>query len=185
MSDYYDEQGYEQGYAPDPADLEALTAQARQETIEYIAPVLRQQQEAIGMLSQHAAAQTAQAYREQQSEDDRVAHEALKIVSERYPRGWWEQNGQEIRDAITARPGLLPDEVLESSDPRHVADALDTAAKTLQREAQQAAQAERARKHARDLGEMRQGLGGGTGMGPSWRALRESGKTVDQLMRGE
>jgi hypothetical protein len=175
MSDY-EQEYYDAGM--DPADVEALTAQARQETVEYIAPYLMEQQHKIDALYSNAAAQAAQSHREQQDRDAEIANEAQALVAQRWPEGWWEQNRGEIAKEISRRPGLLADAALDSGDPRQLADALHAAANTLHSEAKQQAQFERSKHLDREIDQMRN-----PGGFPKWGTIRES-QSVDQIMRG-
>jgi hypothetical protein len=180
MSDY----DYEQGYAPDPADLEALVAQsadqAAQTVHEAYAPYLQQQQEQINMLSQHAAAQAAQAYREDTDRDQQAAAEAKALAEAQLPAGWLKEHGPELAEQMKRQPGWLPDAVLDN--PRDTADAVVTAAHRLMREQQRTAAVQEQQRLDRELGEMKRGLGGG--LGPSWREIRESGKSVQDILNG-
>lgn len=168
----------EYGYAPDEADLEALTAQARQETVEYIAPYLQQQQQQIDALYNNAAAQAAAVHREQEDRDAQIANQAQSIVAAQYPAGWWDDHRYEIAAEISRRPGLLADAALGSDDPRQLADAIYTASQTVQRERAQAEQAEKSRQLDKEIEQMKH-PGGFT----PWGRIRES-QSVDQAMRG-
>jgi hypothetical protein len=107
------------------------------------------------------AARDMTAAREQHAADEQLAAEATRLAEQRldaaFEPGWFKKNGENLRQEIEARPGLLPDAVLEGG-PQGVADALEMAARKIYAESAAALRQQRDAQNAADLAQMQSAL---------------------------
>jgi hypothetical protein len=160
-----DAYGYDPTYVDANTIAQAAAGSAYQGLEQTYAPLISDHDQRIANVEALMAGTLAQrdmeAERQAHEQDEQLAAEAIQIARQRldaaYRPGWFDQNRENIRAEMEARPGLLPDIALGET-PAQLADGIEMAARKLYAEAVADHQYRQDQRNAADIAEMKGAL---------------------------